>query len=71
METKETLLKNLGFSDGFLKELGNNPYDNNFENSDKMFTCFDTVDTGELDLTSLIIEKTEVPLNLNVGCITK
>lgn len=71
METKETLLKNLGFSDEFLKELGNNFYDNNFENSDKIHTCFDTLDASELDLTSLIIEKTEEPLNLNLVCTSE
>lgn len=71
METKETLLKNLGFSNEFLKELGNNPYESNFENSDKIYTCFDTLDTSELDLTSLIIEKTEEPLNLSFVCVTE
>jgi len=66
MESKEKLFTDLGFSDEFLKEIGSNSYENSFENSDTIYQCFDTLDTKEIELTSLIIEKSEEPLNLSV-----
>jgi hypothetical protein len=66
MESREKLFTDLGFSADFIKEIGNNSYENNFENSDTFYQCFDTLDTKDVELTSLIIEKSEAPLNLSV-----
>ena len=70
METKEKLLKDLGFSDEFLKEIRENKYENHFENTNNFHIDFNTFNTKELDLKSLIIEKTETPLNLNAVYIS-
>lgn len=70
MKSKEKLFADLGFSYEFIKEIGSSLYENIFDNSDSFYNCFDTIDTKEIELTSLIIEKTEEPLNLNVdNCI--
>ncbi len=66
MESKEKLFTDLGFSGEFLKEIVSNSYENSFEESDTFYQCFDTLDTKEIELTSLIIEKSEEPLNLDV-----
>lgn len=66
MESREKLFTDLGFSDDFIKEIGNDSYANNFENSDTFYQCFDTLDTKDVELTTLIIEKSEAPLNLSV-----
>lgn len=66
MESKEKLLIDLGFSHEFLKEIGSNFYENDFENSEIFYQCFDTLDTKDIEITSLIIEKSEEPLNLNI-----
>lgn len=71
METKAELLKQLGFSDKFVNEVENTPVENNYEDSANVFTCFDTYDTSELDLTSIIIEKTEIPINLTAVYTTE
>lgn len=66
MESREKLFMDLGFSDDFLKEIGSNSYENSFENSETLYQCFDTLDTKDVELTSLIIESSEEPLNLNI-----
>ena len=71
MESKETLLKKLGFSNEFLKEIENNSQGGNFENLDTINKCFDSLDSTELDLTSLVIEKTDEPLSLNAVYTSK
>lgn len=71
MESREKLFTDLGFSDEFIKEIDNNSYENNFENSDTLYQCFDTLNNENADLTSLIIEKSEEPLNLNILYRTK
>jgi hypothetical protein len=67
MESREKLFMDLGFSDEFLKEIGSNSYENSFENSETFYQCFDTLDTKDVELTSLIIETSEEPLNLNIS----
>lgn len=71
METKAALFKQLGFSDKFINEVENTPVENNYEDSAKVYTCFDTYDTSELDLTSIIIKKTEMPINLTAVFTTE
>ena len=65
MEEKIKLLKDIGFSEEFIKALNNNLTDNNFKNPSPVFNYFETLNTQKTDFTSLIIEKTELPLNLN------
>jgi len=68
MESKNKLLKDLGFSDSFLNEIENNQNDLVLEDSDSIYRCFDSLPPQEMDLTSLIIERTETPLNLSTFC---
>lgn len=68
MESKNKLLKDLGFSDNFLKVIENHQHDLVIEDSDNLYHCFDSLPPQEMDLTSLIIEKTEIPLNLSTFC---
>jgi len=65
MDTKSRLLKDLGFSDDFINVIEKSSFDSNIDNSDSVFPCFDSINVGNSDFTSLIIEKSEEPLNLN------
>ncbi|MFM7357641.1 MAG: hypothetical protein ACKO1T_03605 [Sediminibacterium sp.] len=65
MEEKIKLLKDIGFSDEFIKALNNNLTDNSFNNPSPVLNYFESLNIQKTDFTSLIIEETELPLNLN------
>lgn len=56
METKNQLLKKLGFSDEFVQEVENASFDKNFDSPEQQLNCYSTTDYLEHDLTSLTIE---------------
>lgn len=64
MGSKEKFFRDLGFSDEFLNEIVSNSYENSFDNSETFYQCFDNLDTKDVELTSLIIDKSEELLNL-------
>lgn len=65
METRNNLLKELGFSENFINVIENSSNENIFDNIDQTFSCYDSIGIIDSDFTSLIIEKSEEPLNFN------
>ncbi len=62
MENKIQLLKKLGFSDQFLRIIESNSSEFESPNSDTS-TIYESGIKGNIDLTTLIIDKTEKPIN--------
>jgi len=64
MESKNQLLKSLGFSDEFLKELNVEDFKNDIDTSSIPDSAFSSFNALEGDQTSLIVKKSNEPLNL-------
>jgi hypothetical protein len=65
MDTKAKLLKDLGFSDNFIKVIEKGSFDYNINSSEYIIPHFEAFNIKISDFTSLIIEKSVEPLNLN------
>jgi hypothetical protein len=64
MDTKIKLLKDLGFSDDFIDILNKDSVNNNLDSSNSIFSSFESIENQVSDFNSLIIEKSEEPLNV-------
>jgi len=62
METKDQLFKQLGFSDEYLTIVNDNSFIDQLGVTDKIMSYIDEVDNYEIDLTSSLIEKSEMPI---------
>jgi hypothetical protein len=67
MENKITLLKNLGFSDNYLKFVTDNSEQNETELQQGGQFAFDIISVNTSDITYPIIEKSEAPINSYVN----
>lgn len=62
MESKEELLRKLGFSEDYLQLLEDNSQQVAFDKMEDSFYCMEN-QIVDIKMTSLIIEKTEKPIN--------
>jgi hypothetical protein len=64
MDTKIKLLKDLGFSDDFINILNKDYVKNSLDSANSIFSSFESTENQVSDFNSLIIEKSEEPLNV-------
>ena len=67
MENKITLLKNLGFSDNYLKFVTDNSEQNETELEQVDQFTFDVISVDTSEITYPVIKKTEAPINSYVN----
>ncbi len=66
MDAKNRMLIELGFSDNFINTLNNSSFESNISEIDSAFSCYESISIGGSDFTSLIIERSEEPINMNI-----
>lgn len=62
METKDQLFKQLGFTYEYLAIVNDNSFIDQLGVTDRIMSYIDEVDNYEIDLTSSLIEKSEMPI---------